>query len=374
MMVALRALQGLAAAFMAPTALSILLTTFEEGPARNKALSIWSMVASGGAAAGVFLGGLLTQYLGWQWCFLVNVPIGILAIMKYIPAHIKEARDKHLDLPGAILITGGLMSLVYALTLATESGWTAISTLISLSVSIVLIATFIWNETKARHPLIPLSIFRIRNVSGGNLMMIPVSAGALGMFFFLSLYIQNILKFSPVTSGLAFLPIPIIIGFISMKAPMLLGKFSFKPLLIVGTGLIALGTLIMSFLGVDSSYWFHMLPAFILLAVGFGLSFVSVTVASTAGVPGDEAGLASGLINTSQQIGGALGLAILAVIASSVTMQDSVAGQTLTQATVHGYQLAFLSASGLMLVALLIAIFVIRPPQSHSSKAPAASH
>ncbi len=373
-MVALRALQGLAAAFMAPTALSILLTTFEEGPARNKALSIWSMVASGGAAAGVFLGGLLTQYLGWQWCFLVNVPIGILAIMKYIPAHIKEARDKHLDLPGAILITGGLMSLVYALTLATESGWTAISTLISLSVSIVLIATFIWNETKARHPLIPLSIFRIRNVSGGNLMMIPVSAGALGMFFFLSLYIQNILKFSPVTSGLAFLPIPIIIGFISMKAPMLLGKFSFKPLLIVGTGLIALGTLIMSFLGVDSSYWFHMLPAFILLAVGFGLSFVSVTVASTAGVPGDEAGLASGLINTSQQIGGALGLAILAVIASSVTMQDSVAGQTLTQATVHGYQLAFLSASGLMLVALLIAIFVIRPPQSHSSKAPAASH
>ncbi|HEU5121934.1 MAG TPA: MFS transporter [Candidatus Saccharimonadales bacterium] len=377
MMVVLRALQGLAAAFMAPTALSILLTTFEEGPARNKALSVWSMVASGGAAAGVFLGGLLTQYLGWQWCFLVNVPIGILAIMgvmKYIPAHIKEARDKHLDLPGAILITGGLMSLVYALTLATESGWTALSTLISLGISIVLIAGFIWNETKAKHPLVPLSIFKIRNVSGGNLMMVPVSAGALGMFFFLSLYIQNILQFSPVMSGLAFLPIPIIIGFISMKAPKLLGKFGFKPLLIAGTGLIAAGTFIMSFLGVDSSYWFHMLPAFVLLAVGFGLSFVSVTVASTAGVPGNEAGLASGLVNTSQQVGGALGLAILAVIASGVAAGDTAAGQPLAQATVHGYQLAFLSASALMIIAMLIAIFVIHTPKERANTTHVASH
>lgn len=375
MMIALRAFQGLAAAFMAPTALSILLTTFEEGPARNKALSIWSIVASGGAAAGVFLGGLLTQYLGWRWCFFVNVPIGILAVvgvMKYIPAHIKEDRDKHLDLPGAVLITSGLIALVYALTLAVGSGWGAPTTLTSLGLSIALLAAFIWNETKAKHPLVPLSIFRIRNVSGGNLVMIPISAGALGMFFFLSMYVQNILKFSPVISGLAFLPIPILIGAISMKAPKWLGKFGFKPLIIVGTSLIAIGTFILSFLGTDSSYLFHMLPAFILLAAGFGLSFVSVTVASTAGVPGNEAGLASGLINTSQQIGGALGLAILAVIASSVTIQDSAAGQTLAQATVHGYQLAFLSASALMAIALIIAIFVIRTPQSHPNNAPSS--
>ncbi len=379
MMVALRAFQGLAAAFMAPTALSILLTTFEEGPERNRALSIWSMVASGGAAAGVFLGGLLTQYLGWRWCFFVNVPLGLLAIagiLKYVPAHIQESRDKHLDLPGAVLITGGLMSLVYALTQASESGWGSIATLVSFGVSIVLIGSFIWNETKAKHPLVPLSIFRIRNVSGGNLMMLPVSAGALGMFFFLSVYVQNVLKFPPLLSGLAFLPLPLIIGFISMKAPKLLGKFGFKPLIVVGTSLIAAGTFALSFLGVDSSYWFQILPAFIVLATGFGLSFLSVTIASTAGVPGNEAGLASGLINTSQQIGGALGLAVLAVIASSVSLQDTAAGHTALAATVHGYQLAFLAASGLMVIALLIGIFVIRTPKQPEQKQtePVATH
>jgi EmrB/QacA subfamily drug resistance transporter len=377
MMVALRALQGLAAAFMAPTALSILLTTFEEGPERNRALSIWSMVASGGAAAGVFLGGLLTQYLGWRWCFFVNVPLGLLAIagiMKYVPAHIQESRDKHLDLPGAVLITGGLMALVYALTQASESGWGSMTTLVSLAVSAVLLGAFLWNETKAKHPLVPLSIFRIRNVSGGNLMMLPVSAGALGMFFFLSVYVQNILKYPPMMSGLAFLPLPIIIGFISMQAPKMLGRFGFKPLLVGGVSLIALGTLMLSFLGADSSYWFHILPAFVLLATGFGLSFVSVTVASTAGVPGNEAGLASGLINTSQQIGGALGLAILAVIANSVALSGQASGQSVTTATVHGYQMAFLAATALMVIALFIAIFVIKTPKELTKSAPAAAH
>jgi len=379
MMIALRAFQGLAAAFMAPTALSILLTTFEEGPERNRALSIWSMVASGGAAAGVFLGGLLTQYLGWRWCFFVNVPIGILAIMgimKYVPAHIKEARDKHLDLPGAILVTGGLMTLVYALTQATESGWGSVATLVSFAVSALLLIGFFWNETKAKHPLVPLSIFRIRNVSGGNLMMLPVSAGALGMFFFLSVYVQNILQFPPLVSGLAFLPIPLIIGVISLKAPKLLTKFGLKPLIVTGLSLIATGTFALSFLGTESSYWFHILPAFLLLAVGFGLSFLSVTIASTTGVPGNEAGLASGLVNTSQQIGGALGLAILAVVASSATTQDINQGRAIAEATVHGYQLAFLTASILMVVALLIAIFVIRTPKQTgaASADPAPSH
>ncbi|HET6747122.1 MAG TPA: MFS transporter [Candidatus Saccharimonadales bacterium] len=378
MMVVLRAFQGLAAAFMAPTALSILLTTFEEGPARNRALSIWSMVASGGAAAGVFLGGLLTQYLGWRWCFFVNVPIGIIAILgilKYVPAHIQEARDKHLDMPGAVLVTGGLMALVYALTQASESGWGSLITLISLCVSALLLVAFLWNETKAKHPLVPLSIFRIRNVSGGNLMMLPVSAGALGMFFFLSVYVQNILKFPPLLSGLAFLPLPLIIGVISLKAPKLLGKFGFKPLIVVGLSLIAIGTFALSFLGTDSSYWFHILPAFVLLAVGFGLSFLSVTIASTAGVPGNEAGLASGLVNTSQQIGGALGLAILAVVATSTTAQDLNQGHALAASTVHGYQLAFLTASVLMVIALLIAIFIIRTPkQPQAAAEPAATH
>ncbi len=378
MLIGLRAFQGLAAAFMAPTALSILLTTFEEGDSRNKALSIWSLVASGGAAAGVFLGGLLTQYLGWQWCFFVNVPVGILAIIgiqKYVPAHASEEKDKHLDLPGAVLITGGLMALVYALTLASESGWTNTITLGSLTVSFSMIAAFIFNESKASHPLVPLSIFRIRNVSGGNLIMMPIVAGALGMFFFCSLYVQNILRFSPVQSGLSFLPVPIIIGSIAFQAPKLLKRFGFKILVMTGVLLASTGTFLMSLLNVDSSYLFHMLPAFIILACGFGLSFVAITVAATSGVPKHEAGLAAGLINTSQQIGGALGLAILAVVAHSATvaaLSSQVSGDL---AIMVGYKRAFLTASGLMIAAFLIAVFVIKTPRTRGeSGVPAINH
>lgn len=368
MLIFLRALQGLAGGFMAPTALSILLTTFAEGEERNKALSIWSIVASGGAAAGVFLGGLLTQYLGWRWCFFVNVPIGIAVIywiLQYIPAHIQEARDKKLDLPGAILVTSGLMALVYGLTLATRAGWTSIETLLVFGSSALLIGLFVFNEKKTKHPLVPLTIFRIRNVTGGNLIMLPIVAGALGMFFFLSQYIQNILHYSPLVSGLCFLPIPIIIGVISYNAPKLLNKFGFKPLVIAGTALTATGTFLNSFLSVDSSYWLQILPGFVILALGFGISFVAITVAATSGVPPEESGLAAGLINTSQQIGGALGLAVLAVVANTTTKAGLVAGKSLVLATVGGYEKAFLTAAVMMAIALFFGIFVIRAPRKN---------
>lgn len=373
MMIAMRALQGLAAAFMAPTALSILLTTFAEGPERHKALSIWSIVASGGAAAGVFLGGILTQYLSWQWCFFVNVPVGIAAIYfinKHIPAHIKEAKDRNLDIPGAILITGGLMILVYALTLASESGWTAMSTVTAFGVSLALLVAFLFNETKAKHPLVPLGIFRIRNVVGGNLMMLPIVAGAIGQFFFLSLYIQNVLQYPPALSGLAFLPIPLLIGFISYNSPKFLAKFGFKPLLVVGTSLTTLGVFLLSFLGTETQYFTHLLPAFIILACGFGISFVAITIAATAGVPGDKSGLAAGLINTSQQIGGALGLAVLAVVAHTTTLAAQAAGQSSVEAAVVGYHYAFLTATILMFVALLVGIFIIQTPAVKREGAP----
>lgn len=365
MLIIFRALQGLAAAFMAPTALSILLTTFEEGPERNKALSIWSIVASGGAAAGVFLGGVLTQYLGWQWCFFVNVPVGIMAIFfirKYLPAHIQEAKDKHLDLPGAVLITGGLMALVYGLTLASQLGWTAVATLTSFGISTVFISAFLFNETKVKHPLVPLGIFRIRNVVGGNLMMLPIVAGALGQFFFISLYVQDILKYSPVLSGLCFLPVPVIIGIIAYNSPKFIAKFGFKPLLVTGTGLATIGVFLLSFLGTTTSYFTHILPAFIILAIGMGLSFVSITIAATAGVPADKSGLAAGLINTSHQVGAALGLAVLAVVAHSATVTAQAAGLPAAEAVVQGYHYAFLTASGLMLLALLAGIFIIKTP------------
>lgn len=368
MMVALRALQGLAAAFMAPTALSILLTTFKEGPERNKALSIWSIVASGGAAAGVFLGGVLTQYLGWEWCFFVNVPIGLIAlwgIRKYIPEHNEDLGKTHLDISGAILITGGLVSLVYALTLASQIGWGAFATLSSFSISFVLLVAFLFNETKVKQPLVPLGIFRIRNVVGANLIMLPIVAGALGQFFFLSLYVQNVLQYSPVLSGLSFLPIPLIIGTISYNAPKFMSKFGFKPLMVIGISLVTLGVFLISLLGSTASYWLQMFPAFVILATGFGLSFLSITVAATSGVAHNQAGLASGLINTSQQIGGALGLAILAVVAHNSTVQATSAGKNVIEANVIGYQHAFLTAAVLIFIALLIAIFVIRTPEKN---------
>jgi EmrB/QacA subfamily drug resistance transporter len=373
LLIAARALQGLAGAFMAPTALSILLATFPEGPERNHALSVWSIVASGGAAAGVFLGGLLTQYLGWRWCFFVNVPVGLAAIYfirRYVPAHIQEASDKNLDVPGAVLVTGGLMSLVYALTLASQQGWTAPATLISLGISAALLAGFLINETRAPHPLMPLSIFRIRNVSGGNLMMLPIVAGALGMFFFVSLFIQNVLNYPPSQTGLAFLPIPVLIGFISYHAPKLLMKFGLKPLLITGTALTTFGTFLMSFIGTGTSYFTGLLPIFLILACGFGISFVAITVAATTGVPGPDAGLASGLINTSQQIGSALGLAILAVVATATTTAAAADGHSAAAASVLGYQRAFLTAALLMLVALFVGIFVIRAPGDQHPAAP----
>lgn len=366
MLIILRALQGLAAAFMAPTALSILLTTFAEGPERNKALSIWGLVASGGAAAGVFLGGVLTQYLGWQWCFFVNVPVGLLAIygiLKYIPVQEKDTATKNLDIPGAILVTAGLIAIVYALTLAPEAGWTAASTLTSMILGIILLALFIVNETKAKHPLVPLGIFKNRNLSGGNLIMLPVVAGALGQGFFLTLYIQNILHYSPVQTGLSFLPVPIIIGIISFNAPKFLDRFGVKPLLVTGTILVTLGVFLFSFLNENSSYMLHLLPAYIIMAIGFGLSFISVTIAATAGVPHNQAGLASGLLNTSQQVGGALGLAVLTVIANTATESARASGLSQGLSSLYGYQQVFLWASVMMLVSVFIAWFVIQVPK-----------
>jgi EmrB/QacA subfamily drug resistance transporter len=372
MLIAARALQGVAGAFMAPSALSILLATFEEGPPRNHALSIWSLVSSGGAAAGVFLGGVLTQYLGWRWCFFVNVPIGIVTIyyvLQHVPAHIQEESDKNLDIPGAILVTGGLMTLVYALSLTPQVGWTNPVTLTCLAASALLLGLFVLNETRVKHPLVPLSIFRLRNVTGGNLVMLPVVAGALGMFFFVSLFIQNVLNYSPSLTGLAFLPIPVLIGVISYNAPKLLMRFGFKPLLVAGVSLVTFATFLMSFIGTGTSYFGQLLPIFLVLAVGFGISFVAITVAATAGVPLDESGLASGLINTSQQIGSALGLAILAVVASAVAKASVAAGHSAKAAAVIGYQRAFLTAAALMTIALLIGIFVIRTPKDKSAGA-----
>jgi EmrB/QacA subfamily drug resistance transporter len=363
MLIVMRGLQGLAAAFMAPSALAILLTIFEEGPARHRALSIWGVVTSGGGAVGVLLGGVLTQYLGWRWNFFVNVPIGglsIWGIVRHVPAQIAEASDARLDVPGATLVTGGLMALVYALTLAARAGWSAASTIAAFAMSACLLIGFLINEARVEHPLVPLSIFRLRNVIGGNLMMLPIVAGALGLYFFTSLYVQEVLHYSPALTGLAFLPVPVVMGVVSCLAPPLLDRFGHKPVLAAGTALASPGSILMSYHGSQASYWTQLLPLFLVLAVGLGFAFVAITVAATSGVPADQAGLASGLINTSQQVGGALGLAVLAVVASATTARSLSGGGGHVAASLLGYQHAFLAAAALMAGAWVIGVVVIR--------------
>ena len=366
-LIAFRALQGLAAALMSPAALSIVITTFKEGKERNKALSVWGAVAAGGAAAGLLLGGILTQYLDWRWNLFVNVPVGILVILasyRYIPESKADVDHTHLDLPGAVLATSGLMILVFTLVKASSYGWTNSKTIGLFVLSTVLLVSFIINEKKSKHPLMPLSIFKIRNVTGANLTQLPIAAGLFAMFFFLSLYVQGVLQFSPVKTGLAFLPITIVIGITAGFASKLVGKVGYKKIMIVAPLIIATGLFVLSFISVGGSYSHNVLPGLLIFASGMGFTFIAITIAATSGVPHHEAGLASGLLNTSQQIGGSLGLAILSSIAASRTA-DFIAthpgtGNLAIVGQVAGYQSAFKVAVVFMILGSLAALFVIK--------------
>jgi len=367
MLIAFRGLQGLAGAFMTPAALSIVLVTFKEGAERNKALAIWGAVASGGAAAGVLLGGILTEYLNWRWNFFVNVPVGLIIwamAYKMLPLHESEARDNNLDLPGALSITSSLMLLVYGLTEAPAHGWLSATTIGYLAASVVLATFFVWNEKRAKHPLVDLSIFKIRNVTGANLLQIMISASMFSVFFFTSLYIQTILGYSPVKTGLSFLAIPIVIGAAATNAPKLIAKIGYKRVLTVAPLLVAASLVLLAQLPVDGNYWTNILPAFILMGVGMGFTFVSATIAGTSGVPPTQTGLASGVFNTSQQIGGALGLAILSgIVASAITNkmpQVAQGAMTATEATLHGYHIGFYVAVSFAVLAAIIAATVLK--------------
>jgi len=366
MMIAARAIQGLAAAFMSPAALSIVLTEFKEGSARNKALGIWSAVAAGGAAAGLLLGGVLTEYLGWRWDFFINVPVGIILAflaIKYVPAHKSEADHNHLDLPGAVLVTGGLATLVFAITKAPVWGWDSSTTILSLLAAVALLVGFVINESRSKHPLMPLSIFKIRNLSGANLAQLPVTAAMFSMFFFISLYAQEVLKFTPLQTGLAFLPFTIVIAIVSTNVSRFFGRIGYKPFMVAGPLFIATALFFLSNIQVDGNYFTQILPGIALLAFGASMCFVSISVAATSGVPKHESGLASGLLNTAQQIGGALGLAILSGIASTTTVNliAKDTATTIAEATVGGYSTALFVGAFFAIGASLIAFFVIKP-------------
>jgi len=366
-----RGVQGLAAAFMSPAALSILITTFKEGHERNVALSIWGGIAAGGAAAGVLIGGILTQYLSWRWNFFINVPVGVMVVLAasyYINESDAGLAHRHLDLKGALFVTLGLISLVYGFTMAPTYGWTDNKTLEFFAASLVLIIAFIINERRVEHPLIPFNIFKIGNIAAADLMQLPVTACLYSMFFFVSLYIQQVLHYSPVRTGLGFIPVSVVIGVMASQMSRIVKKFGYKRPLMIAPIFMGSGLFWLSRIKVHDSYITGVLPGLIIIALGMGAIFVAITIAATSGVPKDKAGLSSGLLNTAQQIGGALGLAILSgVSASKVSSYLNRHTHQINKAAyaqVNGSKYAFLTGVVFAVLALLFAIFLIKEDRS----------
>ena len=351
-----RALQGLGAAFVSPAALSIITSAFPSGPERTKALSIWAGVAAGGAGVGLLLGGVLTEALSWEWVFLINLPIGVatfLATLRIVPES-RLVGHRGFDPYGAITVTAGLLVLVYAIVKAEEFGWGSERTLLLGAVSLVLLAAFVVIELRHREPLIQLGIFRIRSVAAANGTAILVAAAMFPLFFFGSLYLQDVRGFSPIESGAAFIPftLSLIVG--AGLAQSTLPRFGARVVALSGTLLAAGGLLYLTQLAPGSAYLGAVLPGFVAIGFGIGNVWLPMTMAATGNVGADQQGLASGLVNTSQQIGGALGLAILATIAGDRTGDAVATGTSPAEAAVDGFTLAFGVGSALFLAAFVV--------------------
>ena len=365
-LIVFRALQGLGGALLSPAALSLVLTIFKEGPERNKALGIWSMVAGGGGALGLVLGGLLTQYVDWRWTFFINVPIGVAVLLlarRFVPASLPTAKQK-VDFAGALTITGGLIAAVYAFELVPKHGWTGPETLWTFALAAVLLVAFVINERVVKQPLIDLGIFKRRNVTGGALLQVLLPASMFSMFFYLSIYLQGMLHYTPTQTGIANLPftatIIVIAGFLSSRV----AKLRIKPLLVAAPLLVAGGLLYLARLPLASNYWIDLLPGIILMAAGMATTFVLVTVIATSGISHKESGLVSGLLNTSQQIGGAIGLAVLSVISTQATNDKIAAAHgnpaMIPEAMVHGFQEGFRAAVVFAIAASVVALVVLK--------------
>jgi EmrB/QacA subfamily drug resistance transporter len=358
-----RAVQGLGAAMVSPAALSIVTTTFREGAERNTALGVWGAVAGSGGAAGVLLGGMLTEWAGWEWVLFVNVPIGIAAAL-LAPRLLGESRDdehlRHFDVTGAVTVTAGLAIGVYALVDANNAGWTSTQTLALGAVSLALLGAFGLVERRSPYPLVPFSIFRLRTLRGSNVVGLLIGMSLFSMFFFISLYLQQVLHYSALKAGLAYLPLALCIIFSAGLASELVTRVGFKPTLIAGLLLVAAGLLWFAQVSPGGTYLGDVLFPSILAALGLGLAFVPVTIGAVTGTKPDEAGLASGLINTAQQVGGALGLAVLSSIANSRTDHVVAAGERNPAAALtEGFQTAFMVGAGLALLAVLLAAVLI---------------
>jgi EmrB/QacA subfamily drug resistance transporter len=361
-LIAARSLQGLGAAVITPAALSILSTTFTEGRERNIALGVWGAVGGFGAAAGVLLGGILTDALSWEWIFFVNVPVGVTAFI-LAPMLLKESRDarvKSFDALGAVLVTGGLSSLVYAITQANTNGWLGGRTLAFYATSLVLLVGFVVWEQRHPEPLMRLGILRIKTVSGANVAGFILGTATFSLFLMLTLYMQQVLGYSPMKTGVAYLAVAGTAIFTSAIAAQLVTRIGVKPVLIIGMTSLTAGLAYFTQVSVGGSYLGDLLPGFLLIALGLGFSFVPISIAALAGIQPAEAGLASGLINTTQQIGGALGIAALSTIATTRTDNAIADGSSQASALVTGFHGAFIAGVIVAAIGIVVAATLIR--------------
>jgi EmrB/QacA subfamily drug resistance transporter len=372
-LVAARAVQGLGAAILSPAALSILTVTFKEGSERNKALSIWGAIAGAGGAFGVLLGGILTQEIGWQWIFYVNVPIGSLVVLAsffILAPSLSEDESRGFDIPGAIALTASLVLMVFALVKSTSWGWASARTIGTLAVSIILLAAFILIERRTTSPLVPLSIFGNRSLSVSNVVSLALGASIFSMFYFLSLYMQEVLGYSALRTGIGYLTIASAIIVAAGAAQALVAKFGLRSVMTLGMLLAAGGLVYFTQISPHGSYAATLLPGFLLAGVGLGLSFVPVTIGAVSGVVADEAGVASGLITTTQQIGGALGVAVLSTIAVSATTRFASSHGHGHQETIaalnHGFSLAFWFGALFAAVGAVVAFFGMKGSAARS--------
>ncbi len=369
-LIAARAAQGLGAAIVSPAALSIVTTIFSDGAERNKALGIWGAAAGSGGAAGVLLGGILTDTLGWEWVLWVNVPVALIALAltpRLIGESRQESATRSYDVLGAVTVTAALSIMVYAFVDATDAGWGSTQTIGLLALSAALLGVFVITELRSKAPLMPFSIFRIRTLTGANVVGLMVGGSLFSMFFFISLYMQQVLGFSAIKAGLAYLPLSVLIIGSAAIGGQLVTRVGYKPVLASGMAFIVAGLVWFSQISVGGSFAGDVLVPSMLAAVGLGFSFVTTTIAAVSGVEEKEAGLASGLINTSQQIGGALGLAILATIANSRT-DDVMAsgGSSLPNALTEGFQAAFLGGAVIAAIGFFATLILIKGSDSRA--------
>ena len=372
-LIATRAAQGAGGAIASPTALALIATNFPEGPSRNRAMGVYAGMSGAGGAVGLLAGGMLTDWASWRWVLFVNVPIG-LAVLAFGPRVLQESDTTtgHLDVPGALLVTAGMGLLVYGLTNAATHSWGSTSTVLYLVVAAVLLAAFVVLETRTAQPLMPLHIFKNGSRSGAYAVMLCIGASIFAMFFFLTQYLQNILGYSPLKTGVGFLPTAVTIGLVAQVASRLVGRVGVRILLLIGPAFAIGGLFWLSRLSAHGGYA-NVIGPLLCIAAGMGLSFVPLTLTAVAGVAPQESGLASALLNTGQQVGGAIGLATLSTVAVeaintrtrqlAATHAGHLTVALQKQAVVHGYSRAYLVAAGVACLGLVVSALFIRTPR-----------